>query len=239
MSASREWLLALDLSGPAGILFLEGPRGLFPRAVEAGSRVSALFVAASAAASEAGISPGEIGLVGVARGPGSFTGVRVAVMAAKALAYALGAPLVAPTSLEAAAAAVGEARDAALVAMDALRGEVYHALYRTAGGTPEVLHGPGVSTPEAVVEQIPAWEQEVGGALGILGSGVEAYPGVWPRHLILGGIDLPDAAALARLCRWHLAVGGTVDPMSLLPLYIRRPDARERFAAGEGGAPCG
>lgn len=238
MSALREWLLALDLSSPAGVLLLEGPGGLFRRDVEAGSRVSSLFVAANEAATAAGVSPAGIGLVGVARGPGSFTGVRVAVMAAKALAYALGVPLVAPDTLEAAAAAAGETSDAVLVVMDARRGEVYHALYRSSGAALEVLHGPGLSPPGAVAERIPAWEEEIQGALGILGTGVEAYAGAWPRDKVLRGVELPDAAALARLCRRHHAGGAAVDPVCLLPLYIRRPDARERFTEPGGGAPC-
>ncbi len=236
MSAKGDWLLALDLSGPDGIVLLDGPGGLLQRSLEAGSRVSRLFGDVEEMASEAGISPREIAYVGAARGPGSFTGVRVAVMAAKTLAFALGVPLVAPSSLEAAAYVAGGMCETALAVMDARRGEIYHALYRLGKGIPIVLDEPSVSPPEAVLARLPGWLEEFSGNIGILGTGVGAYPDTWPRELVLEGVEIPNAEALARLCRLHLAGGAAVDPMALPPFYIRHPDARARHAErGESG----
>lgn len=238
MDSDKGWLLALDLSAPAGVIVLDGPGGLFGHAVEAGSRVSRLFVAAEALAACARITPQDIALVGVAGGPGSFTGVRVAVMAAKTLACALRVPLVAPGSLETAAAAARGARDAVLAVMDARRGEVYHALYRLDDGDPVALRGPAVAAPREVLASLEEWMDTAQGSVGILGTGVDAFPGVWPRDLLLEGLALPDAVAMARLCRTRWERGETVDPLELMPLYVRHPDARERFAGGGEAGPC-
>lgn len=239
MTGNSGWLLALDLSVPRGTLVLEGPGGLFQRAVEGEFRTSQLFVAAGEMMSSAGIAPRDIGIIGVGRGPGSFTGVRVGVMAAKALALVLGIPLVAPDSLEVAAMGAEGSAEAVLVAQDARRGEVYYGLYRLGEGRPVVLEGPSVARPEVAVEFLSALSAEFPASVAIVGTGVEAYPEVWPRELAAIPGDSPAPESFSRLCRHLAASGETADPMELLPLYIRRPDAKERFAGGEEGRSCG
>jgi tRNA threonylcarbamoyl adenosine modification protein YeaZ len=81
----------------------------------------------------------------VADGPGSFTGLRVGAAVAKALARTLGLPVLVAPSLMARALAAGHSGDAMLVTADALRGEVYAAVYRFGPAGVETLSAPAVT----------------------------------------------------------------------------------------------
>lgn len=238
MRGDNVWLMALDLSTPQGVMVLEGPGGSYHRTIEGGSRVSLLFVAAAEVVAEAGIEPGDIALIGVGRGPGSFTGVRVAATAAKVLADVLQAPLVAPDSLEVVAMA-GGGREAAMVALDARRGEVYYAFYSLEGGYPSALEGPSVGPPQEAAEALARLYTGVSGEVALLGTGVSEYPEVWPGGIKGMTQEHPTPGGLARLCRRYLEMGRTTEAMRLLPLYIRRPDAQPRFGAEKGEGSCG
>jgi len=238
MGWDKKWLLALDLSTPRGVLVLDGPGGTFHREVAGGSRVSHLFVAAGEVMCAAGIKARELGLAGVGRGPGSFTGIRVAVTAAKVLAAVLDVPLVAPDSLMVTAVAAGGEGDAVFTALDARRGEVYHALYRIADGYPVALVEPGVAPPQVVAASLSRWMEREGARVTGVGNGIGAYPGAWPEGMARAESDLPEPAGLARLCRLAAGRGEHIDPIELLPLYLRRPDVRERCGGGEGGRTC-
>jgi tRNA threonylcarbamoyladenosine biosynthesis protein TsaB len=238
MTGDKVWLMAMDLSTPRGVLVLDGPDGALQREVPGAARVSQLFVAADELTSSAGISPAELGLIGVGRGPGSFTGVRVAVTAAKVLASVLDVPLVAPDSLMVIAAGAGEKGEVVYAAIDARRGEVYHALYLLGEDIPAVLMGPGVDSPELAASNIRDWmEREDRDAIGA-GNGIDAYPDVWPEGMSRTGGDHPHVESLVRLCRLAHGRGEIVDPMALLPLYLRRPDARERCGGDKGAGSC-
>jgi tRNA threonylcarbamoyladenosine biosynthesis protein TsaB len=219
----------MDLSTPAGMLVLDGPGGLYSHTIEAGSRFSQLFVMVNDLISTAGIAATDIGLIGVGRGPGSFTGVRVGVVAAKALASVLGTPLVAPDSLEVMSMGAEGILKAVLVALDARRGEVYYGLYRLEEGYPVVLQAPQVAAPEVAVESLASWRAKFPTGMGIVGTGVAAFPHAWPHDLVVIPVDSSIPQGLARLCHYMADRGETSDPLELLPLYLRRPDARERF----------
>jgi len=232
------WLLALDLSTPRGVLVLDGPGGTFHRDIAGDSRVSHLFVAAGEAMSGADISPGDVDLIGVGKGPGSFTGVRVAVTAAKIMCAVLDLPLVAPDTLMVTAAGASDAGKVVFAAVDARRGEVYYALYRLDEGYPQALIEPCVAPPQAAASALSNWiEREDGRVIGV-GNGVDAYPHAWPPDMeVMNGCG-PEPVGLYRLCRFAAARDEYVDPVMLLPFYLRRPDARERFGGNEGGGKC-
>jgi tRNA threonylcarbamoyladenosine biosynthesis protein TsaB len=228
----------MDLATPRGILVLAGPGGTYHREIAGDSRVSQLFVAAGEIMSEAGTSPGELGLMGVGRGPGSFTGVRVAVTAAKITTAVLDLPLVAPDSLMVTAAGAGDEKKAVFVAVDARRGEVYYALYRLDGGYPAALMEPCVAPPEAAATALSSWlEREGAGIIGV-GNGIDAYPRAWPVGMEVESGEWPEPEGLARLCRLAAARGECIDPVHLLPLYLRRPDALWRYGGHERGSSC-
>ncbi len=233
MGKDKPWLLAFDLSTPRGVVVVDGPGTSLCGEVEGASRVSRLFVVATMLAGEAGIEARDISLLGVGRGPGSFTGIRVAVTAAKALACALAVPLVAPDSLMVTAAGEPGGDQAVFAAIDARRGEVYHAIYRMREGYPEAEAPPRAAPPQDAAAALAEWMRAHGGAVGI-GNGIAAYPGAWPEGMRESGREAPRAEGLARLCRMAYRRGEVVDPLALMPLYLRRPDARGRSGEGTG-----
>jgi len=232
MRNNKPWLLAFDLSTPTGVVIVDGPGVSLCGEVDGSSRVSRLFVVAATLLSEAGISTRDISLLGVGRGPGSFTGIRVAVTAAKTLAAVLGVPLVAPDSLMVTAAGEAERGSAVFAAIDARRGEVYCAVYRLSEGYPEVSMAPLVAAPAEAAAFLAEWMDEHGcGVVGI-GNGIAAYPGAWPVGMRESGTAAPRAEGLVELCRLAYGRGEVVDPFMLMPLYLRSPDARERCGGG-------
>jgi tRNA threonylcarbamoyladenosine biosynthesis protein TsaB len=230
-------LLALELSTPEGILILESNGKLFQRRLEAGSRVSQLFFESRELLREANIEPQELTLIGVGRGPGSFTGIRVAVMAAKALAMVLRLPLVAPDSLEILAEACRGIAESAMIAIDARRGEIYYGVYDLTQSPPLVLEEPQVATPQDASALALKLGNRLQGRLALAGSGITAYPGAWPHGLIVIESEVPRGEGLAGICRKYHELGRLEDATNLLPLYLRKPDIKEPLACG-GSAPC-
>ena len=82
------------------------------------------------------IPASDLGAIAVARGPGSFTGVRIGVSAAKGLAWGLGIPVCGVSTLEAMAYQASETCALVCPVMDARRGQVYNALFEWRDGRP-------------------------------------------------------------------------------------------------------
>ena len=166
----------------------------------------------------AGVGLGDLDLLAVTRGPGSFTGVRIGLATVQGLALASGKPVVAVSSLEALAfqAADNDGPVAALI--DARRGEVYQAVYRAAEGRMQTLAEERVLSPEAAAERIPS-------PCRLVGSGIRAYAARIGALLGPGTCWGPPedhllrAASVARLAlkRMDQAVG----PEGLVPCYLR------------------
>lgn len=168
---------------------------------------------------EGGIEKSALGAIACDIGPGSFTGVRVAVASAKGAAVALGLPVVGVTSLEALAARVfgeGRARPGDLVAaaVDAKKGELFVAVLESS--LEFVLHPSHV--PRAEVEAVLA--KAAGGRnLVLVGEPAAHLPAETPP-------ELPEAAWIGKVAAARFFSSGGVDPAALEPLYVRPPDAK-------------
>ena len=210
---------------------------MFSRVLEGVVGAASLFFLAREMLEEAEISPRDLGLVGAARGPGAFTGVRTAVMAAKALGEVLGIPLVAPESLAVVATARGAVGHVFVVA-DARRGQVYYALYEVeegpAGYFPLALEGPGVASPRDAAASLCAWMEKLGEEIAVTGTGAEVYRELLPAGARREDEGMLDPGRLAGLCRELYGRGETVDPLHLEPLYLRYPDVGKRKGRGIG-----
>ena len=158
----------------------------------------------------AGIVRQDLTAIAVGAGPGPFTGLRVGLVTARTLGFALEIPVYAACTLdvlavEAVASGVG---GPFFVATDARRKEVYLASYDPDGVR---LEGPVVARPAEVATSAP-----------VVGEGALLYPDAFPTPL---GPVRPSAGWLARAVAEE-----RVELMDPEPLYLRRPDAVEQAA---------
>ncbi len=180
-----------------------------------------LFPMLQEAFAEAGLAPGDVDRIVATIGPGSFTGIRIAIAAARGLSLATGCPVVGVDTLAGLAASLPErAEGPVLAAIDARRGEIYAALFDRDGA---VLESPFVGDAEAVLAR--AGDR----ASAVVGSGA---PLVGHQATVTGRrvpplipLDGPDPLALARL-------GAGLDPGDRppAPLYLRPPDAKPQHS---------
>jgi tRNA threonylcarbamoyl adenosine modification protein YeaZ len=200
-------ILAMDTATPAvtaGIVKLDGVEVLAERVtVDARGHAEQLTPNVLAALTDAGLTVDDLGAVVVGCGPGPFTGLRVGMATAAAYGHALGIPVHGVCSLDAIGIESAATAAEVLVVTDARRREVYWARYRDGVR----VDGPAVDAPA----DVPADADAVAGS---------------PEHAAL--FDLPRLAAVyptaAGLVR--SVADWTAEPAPLVPLYLRRPDAK-------------
>ncbi len=189
-----------------------------------------------------GRAPGDLSEVIVGRGPGSFTGVRIGVATAKGLAHGLGVPLYGAGTLDAVAWGCAAAGVTGLLGVvgDAMRGEVYPALFRLEAGIARRMTEDRVADPSGV-----AAEWCVHGEVELLvGGGLRKHRSEFTGLEDAGTRVLPDdlwmptgAGLLAAYA--HARVSGQAGdgrPQNLLPVYTRLSDAEENESARRGAA---
>jgi len=183
---------------------------------------------ADALLKEADMSLGALSAIAFGRGPGSFTGVRLAASVAQGLAFGAGLPVVPISDLRALAQRVMEL-DAAvtrvLVCNDARMHEVYWGCFEraAAGAVAAAAQEEQVGRPATVA--LPASWSKTPGAVHASGSGFTAYPEL--RSALAGCLDrvhdglLPRAAEIARLAVPEVASGRVLPAEQALPVYLR------------------
>jgi len=170
-----------------------------------------------------GLMPEDIDLFAVSRGPGSYTGIRVGVTCAKALAYALGKDVVGVPSLDVLAQNAPDSASRVYPAIDAKRKRVYFCSYRREAGR-LIRH----ADYQAIPVQEAAAAVEPGGL--VIGDAISLYGAQFAdRGAILADdkLWLPRASAVARLGVRKLLSAGPDDAFSLVPIYLHRPEAEE------------
>ncbi|HZL16869.1 MAG TPA: tRNA (adenosine(37)-N6)-threonylcarbamoyltransferase complex dimerization subunit type 1 TsaB [Polyangia bacterium] len=232
-SAPRDLFLCLDTSTPtARVAILDGDGAVVFASEATAERHSGHVMALCAEALRAaGRAPAELAGIACGGGPGSFTGLRVGLAAAKGLALPTGVPLFVVSSLEALALDILEAwvgnAVTAVPCLDAGKGEVYAAGYLADGERLVREVAPSVRlTPPS----LSAWLVELAGAaasptLVLAGNGLERHraalgDGRFETAVVVG----PTAVSVGRLALLQRARGEAADLATAVPLYGRPPD---------------
>ncbi len=230
-------ILALDTSTEACSAALLADGRVLARAEEAPRGHAELILPmVESLLAEAGLALRGLDALAFGRGPGSFTGVRLAASVVQGLAYGAGLGVVPVSTLRAVALQAfahpeGAAADHVLVCNDARMQETYWCAYRRgADGLPEALReeavGPPASVVRPTVDGVARW-------IGA-GRGLRAYPaltGLLPAVPPAALIDLlPQATAILELARPEVAAGRLRPATEALPVYLRDDVARPSFS---------
>lgn len=205
-------MLALDASTPRCTLVLgrgdDQPLGDVED--DGANQASARLHGRIAALCErAGIRAAELDVIACGRGPGTFTGTRVAIATAKGLALAVGARIVPTSTLAAVAASLAEPVPCVLAVLDARRGEIYGARFDAAGAA---IGPERVATIAALLADGPRPDHVIGPGVVACGDALDV-----PSTAIPG----PSAQGLWRAARAALARGELVEAAALDAVYLR------------------
>lgn len=182
----------------------------------------------------AGLSLDDIGLIAAANGPGSFTGLRIGVSAAKGLAWAKELPCCGVSTLAAMARTAADFQGLIIGAMDARRQQIYHALFRGENGRVlRVTQDCAISLEElaSLLRDMPEEKLVVGDGAALCADYLSTA-GI-PCRMADEHHRMQSAVGVALCAEEMAARGETVPAQQLEPVYLRLSQAeRERLARG-------
>jgi tRNA threonylcarbamoyladenosine biosynthesis protein TsaB len=170
------------------------------------------------------LSISDIDAFAVSIGPGSFTGLRIGLSTAKGFSYATNKPLVSVPTLDAFARTLPFCRHLICPMLDARKNEVYAGLYKWEGSVCKKIIPETAVNPEDFLEKIK--EPAV-----FMGNGAIIYKKIIAETLKNNAIFAPvskmspSASSVAEIAIEKLKQGLIADPASLMPFYIRKPEA--------------
>jgi tRNA threonylcarbamoyladenosine biosynthesis protein TsaB len=223
-------LLAIDTSTDrAAIALADETAGLHVATIASGRRHGRdLIPRLKALLASAAIEPKDIEAIAVGLGPGSYTGLRVGVTAAKTLAYATGAVLVGLDSLQAIGRNAPPEASRISVIADAQRGELYVAdLIRPTPGSA------WVPASETRIEALASWVGGLPTGTIVLGPALDSarIRSSIPAEFLLPDpeVNHPRGERLIELAREALSAGRREHAWPLEPLYLRRSAAEDQW----------
>lgn len=230
-------ILAIDTSGPvAGCCVMADGRIRHLIAMEHGlTHSETVMPAVESALSASGMNCANIDVFAVVAGPGSFTGVRLGVCAAKGMAHAAGKPCAPVHALEALAMNMAGFDGIVCPILDARRGQVYCAAFDVSTGKPLRMLDDDAAALEEFISRLPAERRIafVGDGVGVNEQKIYALLGdqafIPPANL--RSIRADAVCEIARLNpdKW-------IPAHELTPVYLRRPQAeRERMEKMNNG----
>jgi tRNA threonylcarbamoyladenosine biosynthesis protein TsaB len=221
-------ILGIDTATPQVGCAVAGPDGLLASFHSARGRRHAETLAPALAfvCEQAGVALDQIGTVAVDIGPGLFTGLRVGLATATAIAGALGVPMVGLSSLDLLAVAARPAARLIASVVDARRGEVFWALYRPTPTGMQRLSDYAVDEPGRLVAVLAERAED---CLAV-GDGARRYAsrldGIGTVEVAGAGYAYPSAERLVEEAGLLAMTGRAVPPEALTPLYLRTADVR-------------
>ena len=182
---------------------------------------------------QVGVELEEIGAVAVDVGPGLFTGLRVGVITAKAMATALRVPMIGVSSLDLLAFPARWTSRRIVSVLDAARGEVFYGFYRQVPGGVQRLSEHQVGRPEELCSEILATGEE---CLAV-GDGALRYAEALEELIKVemgdAGSARPSAGSLVQLAHARALREEFVNPWELAPIYLRKADAEINWKTRE------
>ena len=226
-------ILAVDTAGKtAGVALLQDDRLLYEVYLDGGMTHSeTLMPMIDSCLKMCGLTCADIDLYAVNAGPGSFTGLRIGVAAAKGLAWAAELPCAGCSTLEAMAWSLAGFQGEVCAAMDARRHQVYNARFQVNGTAPHRL------TPDRAIALADLVKELEGTSVPqiVVGDGAQlCYDALTaagiPAILAPPNLRMQSAWGVARMGLELARTGQTVSPGELVPVYHRLSQAeRERL----------
>lgn len=237
-------VLGVETSTPQSSVCLATERGVLAAATlgRPQSHVEFLAAATEFCLASARVDISEVSGVAVSLGPGLYTGMRVGIATAQALAHARGLPVVGLASLDLLAFSARHVRRLLCSVLDARRGELFWAFYRSVPGGVQRVSELCVGPPEKLAGEVEAMRSDVlavgDGALSAadLLESVGADIGSSPSTAY------PSAQCLVELALPRFQREQTQRAEDLRPVYLRQADARigwQNRGALFGGKPTG
>jgi tRNA threonylcarbamoyladenosine biosynthesis protein TsaB len=229
-------ILGIDTATPAVGCAIGGHEGVLASFAAARGRRHAetLVPAIDHLRRSVGIELDELGAIAVDVGPGLFTGLRVGVATAKAMASALRVPVVGVSSLDLVAFPVRFSPRLIASVIDARRGEVFFAFYRQVPGGLQRVTDPRVgSTDELTAELLASGEECLA-----VGDGAVRYASALHELTTVevadAGLQYPSAASLVQLAHARALREEFVNPWDVEPVYLRKADAEINWSVRTG-----
>jgi tRNA threonylcarbamoyl adenosine modification protein YeaZ len=248
-------ILSLDTSSPAGsVAILRDDLTLGVISTRAEENYSSrIFRHLDFLLSDLTLKLADFDLFAVSAGPGSFTGLRVGLTAAKGWAEVYRKPVVGVSALQAVAFQASAGRAVLVPALDARRGQIYFGVYRTAAAGLALDGEEFVVTPEEFAEKLGALAH-FGDGDGIHGrNGVSGFSIVTPDAPVVAvvsrltsnlasnltasfaGLEIVSsvlAPSIGRIAHARALRGQVSDALTLDANYVRRTDAEMRWKDG-------
>jgi tRNA threonylcarbamoyladenosine biosynthesis protein TsaB len=178
---------------------------------------------------QADVELSELGVIAVDVGPGMFTGMRVGIAAAKALAQALRIPMIGMSSLDLLAFPLRHSDRTIATVIDARRGELFYAFYRPVPGGVARSGEPRCGRVDDLVADVMARGEDV----VCVGDGALRHRDEIEAELRCDFaeqfLSRPSAAPLVQLAHARALREEWVNPWEIQPLYLRLPDAQIKW----------
>jgi tRNA threonylcarbamoyladenosine biosynthesis protein TsaB len=188
---------------------------------------------------QADIGLDEISVIAVDVGPGLFTGMRVGLATAKALAHALRVPMIGMSSLDLLAFPLRHGVKTVAAVIDARRGELFYAFYRPVPGGVQRVGEPACGNVSDLIGDVMARGDDV----LMVGDGALRYREEISVELRCDFaeqfLSRPSAAPLVQLAHARALREEWVNPWEIAPMYLRLPDTQINWSTRAAGTPGG
>lgn len=223
------YVLGIEAATPVASVAVAGQGGILAERMVLNRRTHSvnLLPMLKAVLEEAEIDKSQLTGIAVSSGPGSFTGLRIGMSTAKALAWVWRLQVVGISTLQSLAYPLSGGEGLVCPILNARKNQVYAAIYECRNGMLDCIVAPMAISPQQLAEQLLTLQRPV----LFLGDGVPVYKeqltGVLGSRAVLAPLaaSYPRGAAVAELGLEAFQAGRGIDPAALQPEYIRPSEA--------------